>query len=112
MTFAWLCCGAGLMSSPQRHCRLSVTKVQRMARCCADLQAASLCHPTMMCADYHTAQNTRIRMKFNTGAEAHDWEAVAKKDNLNVIQVGVESLQLFVLVVVVCAIKRLPGRTT
>ena len=38
-------------------------------------------------ADYHTAQATRIRMKWSTGAEAHDWEAVAKKDNLNVIQV-------------------------
>lgn len=26
-------------------------------------------------------------MKWATGAEAHDWEAVAKKDNLNAIQV-------------------------
>jgi hypothetical protein len=37
--------------------------------------------------DYHTAQGTRIKMKWATGAEAHDWEAVAKKDNLNAIQV-------------------------
>lgn len=51
-------------------------------------------HPTPPCplhplpsADYHTAQNTRIRLKWSTGAEAHDWEAVAKKDNLNIIQV-------------------------
>ena len=29
-------------------------------------------------------------MKWTTGAEAHDWQAVAKKDNLNVIQVGWE----------------------
>lgn len=27
-------------------------------------------------------------MKWSTGVEAHDWEAVAKKDNLNIIQVG------------------------
>lgn len=40
------------------------------------------------CADYHTAQGTRIKMKWSTGVEAHDWQAVAKKDNLNVIQVG------------------------
>lgn len=38
--------------------------------------------------DYHTAQGTRIRMKWSTGADAQNWEAVAKKDNLNVIQVG------------------------
>ncbi|PRW21135.1 Transmembrane Tmp21 [Chlorella sorokiniana] len=43
--------------------------------------------------DYHTAQNTRIRMKFSTGAEAHDWEAVAKKDNLNVIQTEMRRLE-------------------
>ncbi len=39
-------------------------------------------------ADYHTAQSTRIRMRWTTGADAQNWEAVAKKDNLNVIQVG------------------------
>ena len=27
-------------------------------------------------------------MKWHTGAQAHDWQAVAKKDNLNAIQVG------------------------
>lgn len=43
--------------------------------------------PCGAAADYHTAQGTRIKMKWATGAEAHDWEAVAKKDNLNAIQV-------------------------
>lgn len=43
--------------------------------------------------DYHTAQGTRIKMKWTTGAEAHDWQAVAKKDNLNVIQVEMRRLE-------------------
>ncbi|PSC71761.1 transmembrane emp24 domain-containing p24delta4-like [Micractinium conductrix] len=43
--------------------------------------------------DYHTAQGTRIRMQWNTGAAAHDWEAVAKKENLNVIQTELRRLE-------------------
>ncbi|KAI3430855.1 hypothetical protein D9Q98_009264 [Chlorella vulgaris] len=43
--------------------------------------------------DYHTAQGTRIKMKWSTGVEAHDWQAVAKKDNLNVIQVEMRRLE-------------------
>jgi p24 family protein delta-1 len=35
--------------------------------------------------DYHTAQSTRIRMKWREGADATDWEAVAKRDNLDAI---------------------------
>ena len=50
-------------------------------------RASSLSSPPAP-ADYHTAQGTRIRMKWQTGAQAHDWQAVAKKDNLNAIQVG------------------------
>lgn len=46
--------------------------------------------------DYHTAQGTRIRMKWTTGVEAHDWEAVAKKDNLNVIQTEMRRLEQIV----------------
>lgn len=53
-------------------------------------RAEASASPTLLpCpADYHTAQSTRIRMRWTTGADAQNWEAVAKKDNLNVIQVG------------------------
>ncbi|KAL4451435.1 hypothetical protein ABPG77_009507 [Micractinium sp. CCAP 211/92] len=43
--------------------------------------------------DYHTAQSTRIRMRWTTGADAQNWEAVAKKDNLNVIQTELRRLE-------------------
>lgn len=43
--------------------------------------------------DYHTAQGTRIRVKWQTGAQAHDWQAVAKKDNLNAIQTEMRKLE-------------------
>lgn len=43
--------------------------------------------------DYHTAQNTRLRMRWTTGADAQNWEAVAKKDNLNVIQTEMRRLE-------------------
>ncbi|KAL4420637.1 hypothetical protein ABPG75_010293 [Micractinium tetrahymenae] len=43
--------------------------------------------------DYHTAQGARISMKWTTGADAHNWEAVAKKDNLNVIQTELRRLE-------------------
>lgn len=36
-------------------------------------------------ADYHTAQNTLITVKWAEGVDATDWESVAKKENLDTI---------------------------
>lgn len=43
--------------------------------------------------DYATAQRTRVRMTWRTGASATDWDAVAKKDNLNSIQTEILKLE-------------------
>jgi p24 family protein delta-1 len=48
------------------------------------------------CADYQSAQHARLRVEWKTGAEAHDWESVAKKDNLNSIQTEMKKLTLTV----------------
>lgn len=44
-------------------------------------------------ADYATAQTTRLRLNWRSGSEAHDWEEVAKKDNLNAIQTEMLKLE-------------------
>ncbi|KFM26437.1 Transmembrane protein Tmp21 [Auxenochlorella protothecoides] len=44
-------------------------------------------------SDFQTAQNTRIRVEWKSGASAHDWEQVAKKDNLNFLQTELLSLE-------------------
>ena len=36
--------------------------------------------------DYHTSQSTRISLTWKEGVEATDWEQVAKRDNLDVVQ--------------------------
>lgn len=37
----------------------------------------------MVATDYHVAQNTRVRFLWKDGADATDWESVAKRDNLD-----------------------------
>jgi len=34
-------------------------------------------------ADYRTAQDTRINLRWNDGVDATDWQSVAKKENLD-----------------------------
>ncbi|GAB4820328.1 hypothetical protein N2152v2_007374 [Parachlorella kessleri] len=43
--------------------------------------------------DYHTAQSTRIRLSWRTGAEATDWQAVAQKDKLDSIHTELRRLE-------------------
>lgn len=49
--------------------------------------------PLDSCADFQTAQRTRIKLDWRSGAAAHDWESVAKKDNLNFLQTELLSLE-------------------
>lgn len=44
-------------------------------------------------ADYHSAQLTRIGLTWRSGAEAHNWQEVAKKENLNVVQTELLKLE-------------------
>lgn len=37
-------------------------------------------------ADYHAAQTARISLSWKEGVEATDWQQVAKRDHLDVIQ--------------------------
>ncbi|KDD77193.1 emp24/gp25L/p24 family GOLD domain-containing protein [Helicosporidium sp. ATCC 50920] len=46
--------------------------------------------------DYPTAQIVRINMDWRVGASAHDWERVAKKDNLNFIETEILKLEALV----------------
>lgn len=50
-------------------------------------------HAHRLPPDFQTAQNTRIRVEWKSGASAHDWEQVAKKDNLNFLQTELLSLE-------------------
>jgi hypothetical protein len=43
--------------------------------------------------DYATAQRTRVKMSWRSGASATDWEAVARKENLNAIQTEMRKLE-------------------
>lgn len=36
-------------------------------------------------ADYHVAQSTKIELDWSEGADATDWEAIAKRENLDAI---------------------------
>lgn len=46
--------------------------------------------------DVHTAQQTKIRLDWKTGVAATDWDAVAKKDNLNEMSTELRRLEAMV----------------
>ncbi|KAK2076812.1 hypothetical protein QBZ16_005038 [Prototheca wickerhamii] len=43
--------------------------------------------------DFQAAQRTRIRVEWKSGSAAHDWESVAKRDNLNFLQTELLNLE-------------------
>lgn len=50
-------------------------------------------HCCLSSTDFQTAQRTRVRVEWKTGAAAHDWEQVAKRDNLNNLQTELLTLE-------------------
>lgn len=51
------------------------------------------CPPRCSTADFQAAQRTRIRVEWKSGSAAHDWESVAKRDNLNFLQTELLNLE-------------------
>jgi len=47
----------------------------------------------MLCADYHTAQNTRIKFKWVEGVEATDWSDVASREKLDSVHTELRRLE-------------------
>lgn len=47
-------------------------------------------------ADVTTAQNSKIRLDWKTGAAATDWDAVAKKDHLSLMQTEILRLEALI----------------
>jgi len=52
---------------------------------CVHVGVARVFPQFFFCSDYHTAQSTRITLKWEEGVDATDWEMVAKRDNLDTV---------------------------